>query len=62
MSNKLKEFFSVIEGNVEALRSEVSMHVDKGNKAAGRRARTLSVEIGKQLKEFRAASVAYDKN
>lgn len=38
---------------------DAQLLADKGNKAAGRRARKLSLEFEKALKEFRKKSVNY---
>jgi hypothetical protein len=47
---KIKEEWAVFEANANAV-------VEKGNKAAGVRARKSSLELEKLFKEFRKASV-----
>jgi len=41
--------------------NDAALQVEKGNKAAGTRARKLSLQIEKSLKEFRKQSVNYSK-
>ena len=53
----LQELFDKLEQfKIEA--SASSSAIGKGNKAAGGRARALSIAIGKEFKEFRKQSVA----
>ena len=40
---------------------DATAQIEKGNKAAGARARKMSLEIEKMLKEFRKTSVAESK-
>ena len=47
---KIKKEWAVFETNANAV-------VEKGNKAAGVRARKASLELNKLFKEFRAASI-----
>lgn len=51
-------------GKIIALSEEFRMNAEKnvtGNKAAGVRARKISLELGVLLKDFRKESVAHDK-
>ena len=52
--NQIKELWDAFEENHQA-------HSDKGNKAAGGRARKAIGEIKKLVTEYRKASVAKDK-
>ena len=52
--NQIKEMWDVFEENHQA-------HSEKGNKAAGGRARKAIGEIKKLVTEYRKASVAKDK-
>ena len=47
---QIKAQYAVFEANAEA-------QVEKGNKAAGTRARKAALELSKLMKEFRKASV-----
>ena len=51
---KIKEELNVFVENADA-------QVEKGNKAAGARARTAALELMKDLKEFRKVSVEESK-
>ncbi len=51
---QIKEQFEVFETNSQA-------QVEKGNKAAGTRARKAALEISKLMKEFRKVSVESTK-
>lgn len=51
---KIKEELNVFVGNADA-------QVEKGNKAAGARARKAALELMKDLKEFRKVSVEESK-
>jgi DNA-directed RNA polymerase subunit F len=54
MQNLVKQ----IETQIEAYTENVAAHVEKGNKAAGARARKATLELTKLFKEFRKQSVA----
>lgn len=51
---KIKTNYAVFEANAQA-------QVEKGNKAAGTRARKAALELMKDLKEFRKVSVDASK-
>ncbi|GHT08463.1 histone H1 [Bacteroidia bacterium] len=57
----MKNLFKSISENFEAFSKDASDHVEKGNKAAGTRARKVSLGIEKQLKEFRKKSIEASK-
>ncbi|MDR0832907.1 MAG: histone H1 [Candidatus Symbiothrix sp.] len=57
----MKNLFKSISEKFEAFSKDASDHVEKGNKAAGTRARKASLDIEKQLKEFRKKSIASTK-
>ena len=46
-----------IKAEFEAFVKDASLQTEKGNKAAGTRARKASLELEKLLKEFRKASL-----
>ena len=54
MENLVKQ----IEGQIAIFTENLTAHVQKGNKAAGTRARKASLELTKLFKEFRKLSVA----
>lgn len=53
----MKELVSKIQANIEAFNLDAKNFVEKGNKAAAQRARKVSLEIEKLMKEFRKKSV-----
>ncbi|MFC5683610.1 histone H1 [Flavobacterium sp. MAHUQ-51] len=57
----MKELFAKIEVEFENFKSESELHIEKGNKAAGTRARKSSLDLEKLLKEFRKASIEESK-
>ena len=54
LTSKIKECF-------EAFKTDASLQIEKGNKAAGTRARKVSLELEKMLKEFRKKSLEHSK-
>lgn len=42
---------------MEAFKTDAALQIEKGNKAAGTRARKVSLEIEKLMKQFRKDSV-----
>lgn len=46
-----------IQAAYEAFKADAALQVEKGNKAAGTRARKASLELEKLMKEFRKASL-----
>jgi hypothetical protein len=57
MEKILQDIFSAFEN----FKKDVTANIEKGNKAAGTRARKTSNEIAKMLKSYRALSVENDK-
>ncbi|WLD24348.1 histone H1 [Flavobacterium dauae] len=57
----MKELIEKIAASFEAFKTDAELQTEKGNKAAGTRARKASLELEKLLKEFRKDSVAADK-
>lgn len=57
----MKELVEKINANIEAFKANAEAQVVKGNKAAGARARKAALELMKDLKEFRKASVEAGK-
>ncbi len=57
MQNLVKQ----IEEQIAAFKENAEAHVEKGNKAAGARARKATLELTKLFKEFRKKSVESTK-
>ncbi|WQJ53572.1 MAG: hypothetical protein [Wendovervirus sonii] len=57
----MKELFEQISALINTFNENATAQVEKGNKAAGARARKASLELGKKLAEFRKVSVAEAK-
>ena len=53
----MKELIEKIQQAYDAFSAEAALQVEKGNKAAGTRARKSALEISKLMKEFRKVSV-----
>lgn len=58
----MQELIEKINESYEAMKADAELQVEKGNKAAGTRARKASLELEKLLKEFRKASLEASKN
>jgi hypothetical protein len=57
----MNELIEKINTSFEALKTDAELQAEKGNKAAGTRARKSSLELEKLLKEFRKASLEASK-
>ncbi len=57
----MKELVDLIKAEYEVFIANADAQVEKGNKAAGARARKASLEIEKKMKEFRKASIEATK-
>ena len=57
----MNELIEKISASFEALKADAELQAEKGNKAAGTRARKASLELEKLLKEFRKASLEAKK-
>ncbi len=57
----MKELIEKIEAAYAEFSSDAALQMNKGNKAAGTRARKSSLEIEKMMKEFRKASLEASK-
>lgn len=57
----MKELIEKINAEFEAFTSESTQQSEKGNKAAGTRARKSALELSKMFKEFRKVSVEASK-
>lgn len=57
----MKELIEKINANAAAFAKDAQAQIEKGNKAAGLRARKLALELSKDLKEFRKLSVESGK-
>ena len=55
----MKELIEKIQQAYDAFSAEAALQVEKGNKAAGTRARKASLEVEKLMKEFRKESLTY---
>ena len=53
----MEKFVKEIEAKMEAFKTDAALQIEKGNKAAGTRARKVSLEIEKLMKQFRKDSV-----
>ena len=53
----MKELVEKIQEKYAAFVTDAALQVEKGNKAAGTRARKASLELEKLMKEFRKASL-----
>ncbi|WLD23314.1 histone H1 [Flavobacterium dauae] len=57
----MQELIEKINESYEAMKADAELQAEKGNKAAGTRARKASLELEKLLKEFRKASLEASK-
>lgn len=57
----MKTLVEKINAGFEAFSKDAAAQVESGNKAAGARARKVSLELEKLLKEFRKVSIAAAK-
>lgn len=57
----MEELVKKIYAEVETFTVNANAQIEKGNKAAGTRARKSALEISKLMKEFRKASVEFSK-
>lgn len=57
----MKSLVAKIEEQIAVFSENAAQQVEKGNKAAGARARKASLELEKLLKEFRKASITASK-
>jgi hypothetical protein len=58
----MKELIEKINAEFESFSKEAEQQSEKGNKAAGTRARKSALELSKMMKEFRKVSVEAGKN
>jgi predicted transcriptional regulator len=57
----MKELIEKINAEYEAFSKEAEQQIEKGNKAAGTRARKTALELSKLFKDFRKLSVEESK-
>ena len=57
----MKELIEKINAEYEAFSKEAEQQIDKGNKAAGTRARKSALELSKLFKDFRKLSTLSHK-
>ena len=53
----MEKLVKEIEAKMEAFKTDAALQIEKRNKAAGTRARKVSLEIEKLMKQFRKDSV-----
>lgn len=53
----MKELFDSIQAKMIEFNNDLNLNVNKGNKAAGVRARKASIELEKMFKEYRKKSL-----
>lgn len=58
----MKELIEKINAEFEVLKTDAELQLEKGNKAAGTRARKSTLSLEKLLKEFRKASLEASKS
>lgn len=57
----MKELIAQIQETYAAFEADANAQVEKGNKAAGTRARKASLDLEKMMKAFRKASIDASK-
>lgn len=57
----MKEIIEKINVQIDAFQANANLQLEKGNKAAGVRARNAALELSKLMKEFRKVSVEASK-
>ncbi len=57
----MKSMLDKLNETIDGFQANATSHVEKMNKAAGVRARKLSLQLEKKLKEFRKASLEREK-
>ncbi len=57
----MKDLVKKIHDEFESFKNEAESQIEKGNKAAGTRARKSALELSKMFKEFRKQSVEHSK-
>lgn len=57
----MKELLEKIEAAYTAFKADATAQAENGNKSAGARARKLSFEVEKAMKEFRKTSIEASK-
>lgn len=57
----MKELIAKINEQFEAFKQDAELQAEKGNKAAGTRARKATLELTKLMKEFRKVSLEESK-
>ncbi|MFI3262310.1 MAG: histone H1 [Rikenellaceae bacterium] len=57
----MQELLTKIETEFAAFEKDAKLQIEKGNKAAGTRARKSALELSKLLKEFRKVSIEESK-
>lgn len=57
----MKNLVDQIHAEFESFKTESEAQIEKGNKAAGTRARKSALELSKMFKEFRKVSVEESK-
>lgn len=60
-NKSMKELIEKIQEQYKSFETDAQLQVEKGNKAAGTRARKSSLELEKLMKEFRKISLVESK-
>lgn len=61
INKSMKELIEKINAEIENFQKDATAQLEKGNKAAGTRARKASLELTNLFKEFRKASIEFSK-
>lgn len=57
----MKDLLEKINAEIEVFKTESELHVEKGNKTAGARARKSTLELSRLIKDFRKISIEESK-
>ncbi len=60
-TKNMKELIEKINAEIENFQKDAAAQLEKGNKAAGTRARKASLELTKLFKDFRKESIDFSK-
>lgn len=58
----MRDLLCTLKNNILSFEKNATLHLERGVKVAGYRARIVSLSIGKDLKEFRKKSIEIEKN
>jgi hypothetical protein len=57
----MKNLIDKINEGIDSFQENATIHLEKANKAAGARARKISLDLEKRLREFRKRSIENEK-